>query len=569
MASLLPLAHAGARPTAAQALRPAAAPPERLQYHVIRTDPAGHILPWHGDDLGAAFDHTIRLVWNFWDHMPPDRNGLPYHLNHQVWRPDLDDDRGIGGDQIQMALSSWSLLWGYLGNQSMDDQPLGGQLPRWGRIVENMRMMADHVLAHGLSAPTDRWANLPYPYNTSIYSGRYDGDMILGPGYTQPDKAGSLGIELVTLFKITGEVQYLQAAVNIANTLAARMLPGDARRSPLPFKVHARTGAIGKLLHHDGKVQQLSDYTTNWAGTLRLFDALLELARQQTRGTPPHDRHGRPVEGFDARGAKAWQRGWDLLLAWMLKHPLQNNRWGPFFEDIEGWSDTQINAVTFAEFLMDHRDRFPDWAAQVRGILDWADRTLGNDTWAKYGVRVMNEQTAYQVPGNSHSARQAAAELRFAELTGDRSRTTNAIRQLVWASYHVDHDGKNRYFRDDVWMTDGYGDFVRHYLRAMAAAPDLAPADQHHLLRWSSALTQVRYLPTHITYTTYDRDAEELLRLATRPARIVERRGDEERVLPEVAAFGDATGWTWRPLGERGGVVEVRHAHRTVTVQLR
>ena len=27
------------------------------------------------------------------------------------------------------------------------------------------------------------------------------------------------------------------------------------------------------------------------------------------------------------------------------------------------------------------------------------------------------------------------------------------------------------YPRTDIWMTDGYGDYVRHYIRAMAAAP--------------------------------------------------------------------------------------------------
>ena len=39
----------------------------------------------------------------------------------------------------------------------------------------------------------------------------------------------------------------------------------------------------------------------------------------------------------------------------------------------------------------------------------------------------------------------------------------------------VAEDGRNRYPYDMVWLTDGYGDYVRHYLRAMAAAPELAP----------------------------------------------------------------------------------------------
>ena len=62
------------------------------------------------------------------------------------------------------------------------------------------------------------------------------------------------------------------------------------------------------------------------------------------------------------------------------------------------------------------------------------------------------------------------------------------MRNLIWATYMVDTDGKNRYYHDDIWLTDGYGDYVRHYLRAMAAAPELAPPDQNHLLRTSSVV---------------------------------------------------------------------------------
>jgi hypothetical protein len=42
--------------------------------------------------------------------MRHDMNGLPYYMNHQVWRPN-NDPRGLGGDQLQMALSSWQLLY--------------------------------------------------------------------------------------------------------------------------------------------------------------------------------------------------------------------------------------------------------------------------------------------------------------------------------------------------------------------------------------------------------------------------------------------------------------------------
>ena len=46
-------------------------------------------------------------------------------------------------------------------------------------------------------------------------------------------------------------------------------------------------------------------------------------------------------------------------------------------------------------------------------------QTLGNENWKKYGVIVVNEQTVYQTPANSHSSRQAADELLYVSLSGD------------------------------------------------------------------------------------------------------------------------------------------------------
>jgi len=96
-----------------------------------------------------------------------------------------------------------------------------------------------------------------------------------------------------------------------------------------------------------------------------------------------------------------------------------------------------------------------------------------------------------------------------------------AIRRLNWATYMVDTDGKNRYPRDDVWLTDGYGDYVRHYLRAMAAQPELAPNDQNHLLRTSTVIQSISYGGDKITYSKFDAHSRERLKLGQwTPARV-------------------------------------------------
>jgi hypothetical protein len=490
---------------------------EILGYHRIVVDQDGNLLPWFSPDLGASYDHVLHLVFEWWLTMPrnPREPDLPYYLMHQVWRPGPEfDSRGLGGDQLAMAMSSWRLYYAYSGD---------------ARAIEDMRRIADHVLANGLSGPTDAWPNLPYPYNPTRLD-RYSGDMIYGEGYTQPDKAGSLGYELLNLYKMTGEERYLQAAVAIADTLAAKVEPGDLRHSPLPFRVRADTGA---------PTPGNDFYTTNYAGTLWLFEGLLALGQ----GNGP-----------------AYQRAHDLIVTWLREVPMRTNEWGPFFEDVAGYSNTQINAVTLAMYIMEHGEAWgPDWQADARHLLDWATLLFANDGWRDYGVVVINEQTAYQAPGNSHSARQASMELRYAELTGDRSRVENAIRMLSWATYMVDSDGKNRYLNDDIWLTDGYGDYVRHYLRAMGAEPGLAPGDQDHLLRTTSVVQQVVYEPDRVAYTTFDASGEEVLRITTFPVRHVRVNGRALRRLPDRAALVErGEGWVYNAPGDAPGVLRIR-----------
>jgi hypothetical protein len=460
-------------------------PPNWIGYHEVKVDAGGRIVPWYGSGPPQAYDHMVRLVFDFWTKMRKCPNGVPYYLQHQVWKPDQDDARGLGGDQIPMALSSWNLLYGYLGDPA---------------VKENMLLLADYWLAHGMSKPELKWGNLPYPYNLTIHSGEYDGDMRAGKGFLQPDKAASFGAELVALYRMTGNRKYLNAAVGIANTLAARVSPGDGERSPWPYRVHAETGAVHEETSRGRTF--VASYTSNYTGALRLFADLIALK---------------------PGNAKAYGEAAATVTKWLKTYPLKTNKWGPFFEDIptSAWSDTEINADTLAMYILEHPDWDPAWRAQVKGILEWTSTTFANQEYVKWGVVPTNEQTAYKVPGNSHTSRHASVELTYCEKTGDCATKEDAIRQLNWATYTVDVDGKNRYIRDDNWLTDGYGDYVRHYLRAMAAAPELAPDDQNHLLRTSSVIQTIEYGADRIRYAKFDAGSTELFKLGAWPPKSI------------------------------------------------
>ena len=403
------------------------------------------ILPWSHDDPAVAYDHVIRLVWSFWREMEDCPNGVKYYLQHQVWKPE-HDPRGLGGDQINMALSSWNLLHQYLGDPA---------------VVADMRLQADYWIENGFTGTGGPWPNLPFPYNTDIHSGRYDGDMIAGKGFVQPDKAGSFGTELVTLHKITGEPRYLEVAVGIADALARNAKPGDQDHSPWPYRVHFETGEVFE------KEGVRFTYTTNWTGALRLFDDLIALG-----------------EGSVSDYEKARAAADD----WLKTYPLKTMRWGPFFEDINTYSDTQINAGTLARYILEH----PGWLPDGRRTPSAASSTIvtgssGTRSGGSTGCGPPTSRPPTRSRATATRSRQNALELMWPEATGDWSRKEQAVRNLNWATYMVAEDGRNRYYRDDVWLTDGYGDYVRHYLRSMAAAPELAPPDQNHLLRTSSS----------------------------------------------------------------------------------
>ena len=254
----------------------------------------------------------------------------------------------------------------------------------------------------------------------------------------------------------------------------------------------------------------------------------------------------------------------------MKAYPMKQNKWGPFFEDVDWWSETQINAMTFARFIMEHREYFTDWKADVHKILDWVHQNFNNDNWKKYGVTVTNEQTVYKMPGESHTSRQAADELLYVNLTGDSTLYENAVRALSWATYPVDFDGKNIFPFDEPWLTDGYGDYVRHYLRAMDASPVLAPPGEDHILSSTSVIQQADYSghlkkfyglnfehvdsnTVKLYYNTYDSSGTERIRLVKKPG----------TVLFDYKTAAETTtgeGFEWQPMGT-GGVLTVRRLH--------
>ena len=482
---------------------------DTISYHPVRTNDSGELLPWYNSDPGTSYDFCLRQVWDFWQKVP-ECNGAKNYMVNRTWDPECNAS-GIGGGEFSMALSSWNLLYDYLGDPA---------------VLDNMRYIADTYLAHGLSDSTDAWPNIPYPCNLQLQA-VYDGDLVAGEGVTQPDKAGTFGAELVMLYKKTGDAKYLQAAVAIANTLAQKIQSGDSGNSPLPYRVNAHTGEV------------VDSYTANWTPTMRLFEELIKLGQGHT-------------DSFNV--------GLAVLGEWLKAYPMKNDVWGPYFEDVPIFSNTEINAISAARYVLDHPDWDPNWQQDARRILDATYDTFNDSNWANYGAIAIDEQTSFLMPGQSHTSRYASAELHYAEKTGDTSRVARSVLQLNWATYMVDWNGANRYPNDSIWYTDGYGDYVRHYLRAIASDPSLAPSDSNHILSTNSVIQNVSYSGQGIVYSTFDSSSTEHIRLLSKPSRV--RSGSQmltEYPAPDGAHSLQTPGWSWRPL-QTGGVIEIHHA---------
>jgi hypothetical protein len=114
------------------------------------------------------------------------------------------------------------------------------------------------------------------------------------------------------------------------------------------------------------------------------------------------------------------------------------------------------------------------------------------------------------------------------------------------------------------WFSDGYGDYIRHFLVGMAAVPEWAPAKEDHLLRSTSIVRSITYDAAKITYDTFDAAGSEVLRLRARPASV--RAGDAE--LRE-AADGARDSFRVTPVEGGGVVVRISRSKSPVSIALR
>jgi hypothetical protein len=203
-------------------------------------------------------------------------------------------------------------------------------------------------------------------------------------------------------------------------------------------------------------------------------------------------------------------------------------------------------------------------------LLSWIEKTFAVDVpatehyrWVQeepvqygqqWGANVISEQTVDDMDKmGSHTSRYASLCALFYEKTGEESFKQKAFRSFNWATYMAQDDGliTEAMAEDEFWYSDGYADYIRHFLAGMGSVPEWSPAGENHLLRSSSVVRKVSGAPGELSYTTFDGNATEVLRVAFRPTRVT-ADGAPLRQRSDLTE----PGWTF---DAKTGVLRVRH----------
>ncbi len=477
-----------------------------INHHEIVLDENEWLEPW------ASYDRVVWLAMNFVKQCPRDpRNDLPWYLQYSCFwtdplRPAVWPDNPAG--KAAWAVTTLLKYYPYSGDRA---------------FVDIVRAMLDRLIAYR-TPEHFAWGGVPYSAahpGTAVYFGaRADGEYA-----TEPDKVAQAARACVDFYELSGETCYLEVARQCAEVLAAKMCPGDATHSPWPFRVDVRDGRI------------IEEYTAGIIQAVRLFDELIRLG--------------------DSRYAPAREAAWN----WIVQFPIRTNVWKGYFEDIRLDPDDanrdQLSPLETARYILGNRERHATWRDDVPCLIDWVHENLGAAPF--YGAVPIHEQKfCWHVMG-SHTARYASLCAAWAAALGDPRYREHAMRSFNWSTYMASDDGtvtvgidRPDYY-NQCWFTDGYFDYVPHFIDGMAAMPEMAPRDSDHMLHTSSVVQAIEYAPLNIHYRTFDTNAEEVLRLTFKPARVLA----DGVALSEVATLHTEPGWSF---DAALNVVRVRHA---------
>ncbi len=516
---------------------------DSLGAHKVVYDKAGKILPWFEPGKpGAAYDHVCKIASEFIKSGTPiePKTGLPLYMvtccfvgplgsSPEAFKAGKTGEDWMHNPAMVYAGMVHSLVMGYRvysGDES---------------YINIVKTMLDYQLAHGTTPAAWVWGSVPYassnPFEKEYYGAtKWEHDGMRGDGLhgIEPDKVGELGYAYLLFYEVTSDTTYLNAAIHCADALAKNIQDvkntdrTKNEKSPWPFRLNARNGIA------------IDDYCSNVIEPIRLFDELIRI-KSHIPAKPEQ--------------LKSWQSARDAAWSWLFakEGPMKTYVWNSYFEDVPNdplqVNRQQVTPMETARYLIRNPDLDKNIHVDVPSLIAWVESAFGTE-----GMDAIKEQTWCYEPMGSHTARFASICAMWYEHTGDAAFREKAYRYFNNATYSCDPDGVVRVGPTwpSSWFSDGYSDYIRHFLDGFAAIPEWAPLDQDHVLRSSSAVQKISY-SSGINMRTFDSQGTVLIRMKTKPSGITVN-GNK---LAENKTSG--TGWTWQRLSA-GGLLTIKYS---------
>jgi hypothetical protein len=491
----------------------------------VQLDAKGKLLPWPiAEDTGYSYSSHFLSQWTILQDQLH-RTRIPY------FHCCFDFDRTTFEAQPEWH---WVNSTGYL--RAMMEGFVERLYPYTGdsSTVQSLEAFVDYELENGLTPKGYVWSEVPYP-SANPGARRYTGWSQHGEDYVEPHVVGEDGYGYLRLYEMTGNTRYLQAAIRCADALVKNYKPGDAEKSPWPYRAYARDGRSGE--------GDMGVYSANVVEPIMLLDELMRIGQGD-------------VEQYKTVREAAWQ--------WLAAYPLKNNIWSGYFEDVNPDTNNlnQVIPLELARYILLHPEKDANWKEHSKQLIEWVKTT---PKWPKYmvhGALVTTEQGngvtfCCNLPNqccDSHTARLAAVEAFYSWRTGDIDYKESAYRSLNWVTYFQGLPGDaHAPFTDQWWFNDEFTDGPRRVMDAFWAFPEWAPADESHLLGSSSVVTKIQYGKGSVTYATFDDLSNDVLRLDFVPDSITAGGRPLQRV-----SSPDREGYTF---DDTTHVLRIRHEH--------
>ena len=512
--------------------------------HRISRDSQQRILGWYKPEVpGAVYDKVVHLSSEFLKNIPAEEStGLPMYLVTCCFEgPQFNREKKIIAQNwphnpacvYSGAVQSLAIRYRiYSGDDS---------------YLNIVRTMLDYELTNGTTSDDWKWPGVPYasadPF-TKVYTGatKWEADGMRGDGLhgIEPDKVGEMGYAYLLFYEITNEQKYLEAAIRCADALSynvnevkaeqSSLTPFSQSRSPWPFRVNARTGVV------------ISEYCSNVLEPVKLLDELVRIGGRINLS-----------ESKALLYKEASCIAWDWLYS--KSGPMTTFVWNAYFEDIPNdpgmTNRLQITPIEISKYLLLHPEKDKNLSTDIPSLIHWVANAFKTE-----GLDAIKEQTWCYEPMCSQTARYGSVCAMYYEFSGEPWYRDQAYRFLNVASYMTYDNGVVAVGPNwpGSWFSDGYGDYIRHFVDAMAAVPEWAPAGEDHLLRSSSVVQNISYKTEQITFKTYDDGSDVVMRLSAKPVS-VQVNGKKL----ELSKNKPDNSWTWTPL-EKGGIMKLNYS---------